>query len=134
MALPADAGELFPRVGFIVTNLRLRSKNVTRFYNQRGTAEQWIKEGKQVAHRRSLGVEPVGHVDDEVGESAFGQPLVDRRGQEVLLPSVERPKPHTHTRAPLRERHVRYIMHVSGQFSDRLPGPLTKPYLSRRIG
>ena len=40
------AGELFPRVGFIVTNLRLRSKNVTRFYNQRGTAEQWIKEGK----------------------------------------------------------------------------------------
>ena len=27
------AGELFPRVGFIVTNLRLRSKNVTRFYS-----------------------------------------------------------------------------------------------------
>jgi len=40
------AGELFPRVAFIVTNLRLRSKNATRFYNRRGTAEQWIKEGK----------------------------------------------------------------------------------------
>jgi hypothetical protein len=40
------AGELFPRVGFIVTNLRRWSKNVVRFYNQRGTAEQWIKEGK----------------------------------------------------------------------------------------
>jgi hypothetical protein len=39
-------GELFPRVGFIVTNLRHASKNVVRFYNQRGTAEQWIKEGK----------------------------------------------------------------------------------------
>jgi len=40
------AGELFPRVGFIVTNLSWRSKNVVKFYNGRGTAEQWIKEGK----------------------------------------------------------------------------------------
>ena len=39
-------GELFPRVGFIVTNLTWRSKNVVKFYNGRGTAEQWIKEGK----------------------------------------------------------------------------------------
>ena len=40
------AGELFPRIGFIVTNLTSRSKTVTQFYNKRGTAEQWIKEGK----------------------------------------------------------------------------------------
>jgi hypothetical protein len=40
------AGELFPRVGFIVTNLRWKSSNVIKFYNKRGTAEQWIKEGK----------------------------------------------------------------------------------------
>jgi hypothetical protein len=39
-------GELFPRVGFIVTNMTGRSRNVVHFYNQRGTAEQWIKEGK----------------------------------------------------------------------------------------
>jgi hypothetical protein len=39
-------GELFPRVGFIVTNLNKHSKNVVKFYNGRGTAEQWIKEGK----------------------------------------------------------------------------------------
>ena len=39
-------GELFPRVGFIVTNLNRRSNNVVKFYNGRGTAEQWIKEGK----------------------------------------------------------------------------------------
>lgn len=38
--------ELFPRVGFIVTNLPWRCERVVRFYNQRGTAEQWIKEGK----------------------------------------------------------------------------------------
>ncbi len=39
-------GELFPRVGFIVTNLGRVAKRVVRFYNQRGTAQPWIKEGK----------------------------------------------------------------------------------------
>ena len=43
-------GELFPRVGFIVTSLRVPSRSVVRFYNKRGTAEQWIKEGKQATH------------------------------------------------------------------------------------
>jgi hypothetical protein len=36
-------GELFPRVGFIVTNIRRSSRSVVNFYNKRGTAEQWIK-------------------------------------------------------------------------------------------
>ncbi len=40
------AGELYPRVGFIVTNLTRPAERVVAFYNQRGTAEQWIKEGK----------------------------------------------------------------------------------------
>jgi hypothetical protein len=39
-------GELYPRVGFIVTNLARPAGRVVAFYNQRGTAEQWIKEGK----------------------------------------------------------------------------------------
>jgi hypothetical protein len=39
-------GELFPRVGFLVTNLPLEPEQVFGFYNQRGTAEQYIKEGK----------------------------------------------------------------------------------------
>jgi hypothetical protein len=39
-------GELFPRVGFIVTNLKYNPKAIVHFYNHRGTAEQWIKEGK----------------------------------------------------------------------------------------
>jgi hypothetical protein len=38
--------ELYPRVGFIVTNLARSAERVVAFYNQRGTAEQWIKEGK----------------------------------------------------------------------------------------
>ena len=33
------AGELFPRVGFLVTNLKWRCKRLVRFYNARGTAD-----------------------------------------------------------------------------------------------
>jgi len=39
-------GELFPNVGFILTNMSAKAKGVVHFYNGRGTAEQWIKEGK----------------------------------------------------------------------------------------
>jgi hypothetical protein len=39
-------GELVPRVGFIVTNLSRSAERVVTFYNQRGKAEQYIKEGK----------------------------------------------------------------------------------------
>ena len=47
-------GELFPRVGFIATNLTLPSRAVVRFYNKRGTAEQWIKENKQAVKMTRL--------------------------------------------------------------------------------
>jgi hypothetical protein len=47
-------GELFPRVGFIVTNLETDSRAVVRFHNKRGTAEQWIKEGKQAVKMTRL--------------------------------------------------------------------------------
>jgi hypothetical protein len=63
-------GELFPRVGFIVTNLETPSRSVVRFYNKRGTAEQWIKEGKQAVK------------DDEAELSSF-----------PLQPSAARPEP-----------------------------------------
>ena len=43
-------GELFPKIGFIVTNLPMEPEEVTRFYNRRGTAEQHIKEGKHAFH------------------------------------------------------------------------------------
>ncbi len=38
--------ELYPRVGFIVTNMARPPERIVAFYNQRGTAERWIKEGK----------------------------------------------------------------------------------------
>ena len=37
-------GELYPRVGFIVTNQSRPPQNIVAFYNQRGTCEQYTKE------------------------------------------------------------------------------------------
>jgi hypothetical protein len=45
---------LFPRQGVIVTNLEAPSRAVVRFYNKLGTAEQWIKEGKQAVKMTRL--------------------------------------------------------------------------------
>jgi len=39
-------GKLYPKVGFIVTNLSRPAARLTKFYQGQGTAEQWIKEGK----------------------------------------------------------------------------------------
>jgi Transposase DDE domain group 1 len=47
-------GELFPRVGFIITRVSLPSRAVVRFYNTRATAEPWIKEGKQAVKMTQL--------------------------------------------------------------------------------
>jgi hypothetical protein len=43
---PCRLNEAYPRIGFIVTNLARPAERVVAFYNQRGTAEQWIKGGK----------------------------------------------------------------------------------------
>jgi Transposase DDE domain group 1 len=42
-------GELFPRVGFVVTNLSLPGRAVIRFY-KRGHSRAMDQEGKQVTH------------------------------------------------------------------------------------
>jgi hypothetical protein len=47
-------GEMFSGVGFIVTTLATDSKAVVRFYNKRGTAEQWIREDKQAVKMTRL--------------------------------------------------------------------------------
>ena len=63
------AGELFPRVGFIVTNLSWRVDRVVRFYNKRGTAEQWIKEGKYAVKWTRLSCH--GFLDNEIRLQLF---------------------------------------------------------------
>ena len=47
--LTVPPGELYPRVGFLVTNLARPPERVVAFYNGHGTAEQWIREGKNAA-------------------------------------------------------------------------------------
>ncbi len=47
-------GQLFSRVGFIVTNLEPDSRAVVGFFNKRGTAEEWIKKGKQAVKMTRL--------------------------------------------------------------------------------
>ncbi len=47
-------GELFPRPGFVVTNITPPSRAAVRFYHKRGTAEQWIKDGKQAVRMARL--------------------------------------------------------------------------------
>ena len=61
-------GERFPRVGFIVTNLSRPAERVIAFYNQRGTAEQYIKEGKNAINWTRLSCH--GFRNNEVASSA----------------------------------------------------------------
>ena len=42
--------QLLPQASFVVTNLVATPQAVVEFYNGRGTAEQWIKEGKYALH------------------------------------------------------------------------------------
>jgi hypothetical protein len=62
-------GRPFPRVGFIVTNLRRPSWQVVKFYNGGGTAEQWIKNGKNPVKWTWLSCHDF--VDNQVGLQLF---------------------------------------------------------------
>ena len=53
------AGELFPRVGFVVTNLKWQSKRVVHFYNRRGTAD--IPHAHYTSSERWCGVPDPGY-------------------------------------------------------------------------
>ena len=47
-------GDLFPKVGFVVTNPPMEPDRIIRFYNQRGTAEQHVEEGREAVNRTRL--------------------------------------------------------------------------------
>ncbi len=53
-------GELFPRVGFIVTNLSRSDEGVVKFYNGRGTAEQWSSGSRKTPPTKVSVTEPEG--------------------------------------------------------------------------
>jgi hypothetical protein len=52
--LPLPHHRAYGSVHGRVTNLETPSRAVVRFYNKRGTAEQWIKEGKQAVKMTRL--------------------------------------------------------------------------------
>ena len=64
--------ELFPTIGFVVTHLRWKSSNVVKFYNKRGTAEQWIKEDKYALNWTRLSCHEC--VDNQVRLQLFALP------------------------------------------------------------
>ena len=65
-------GELFPRVGFMVTNMSAHAQGVVHFYNGRGTAEQWIKEGKYALNWTRLSCQHYCPESGEVGSVCLG--------------------------------------------------------------
>ena len=95
-------GELFPRVGFIVTNLPWRCKRVVRFYNQRGTAEQWIKEGKNAIKWTKLSCHDF--VDNQVRLQLFA--LAYNLGNFLRRLALPRPMKHW-TLTTLREKLIK---------------------------
>jgi hypothetical protein len=54
-------GDLYPRLGFIVTNPTRPNHRVETFYNGRGTAEQWIKKGKNAIRWTQLSCRTCRH-------------------------------------------------------------------------
>ena len=85
-----------------MTHLRLRSKNVTRFYNQRGTAEQWIKEGKNAITWTRLSCH--GFQDNQVRLQLFA--LAYNLGNFLRRLALPRPVKHR-SLTTLREKLIK---------------------------
>jgi hypothetical protein len=115
-------GELFPRIGFIVTTLTGTNRAIIRFYNQRGTAEQWIREGKTATHWTRLSCHQfrANEVRLVLGVIAYNLGNLVRRLvlpvaiQDWSLPSLQQRL--LKTGGPLI-RHARYF---TLQLADRL--------------
>ena len=82
----------FPRVGFIVTNMTAGPEGVVRFYNGRGTAEQWIKEGKYAlnwtrlsCHRFVANRVRLSSVHSGVQPWELPSPAVSAQGGQALV-------------------------------------------------
>jgi hypothetical protein len=126
------SGELFPRVGFIVTNLETDSPAVVRFDNKRA-AEQWIKEGKQAVKMTHLSYHRFRSNEVRLWLSAIAHNLGNlwrrlalplRVGTWSLTSLRQRA---LKTRAPLI-RHARYywLRLAEGHLTRRLFGAMVR--------
>jgi Transposase DDE domain group 1 len=99
-------GELYPRVGFIVTNLTRPAGRVSKFYNGRGTAEQWIKEGKLALRRTRLSCHAFRHNAVRLQLHALAYNLAN------FMRALALPKDVEHwSLTTLREKLVRIVRH-----------------------
>jgi hypothetical protein len=88
--------------GVIVTNLRHPARQVVKFYHGRGTAEQWIKEGKNAVKRTRLSYHDF--VDNQVRLQLFA--LAYNLGNFLRRLALPRAVKHW-TLTTLREKLVR---------------------------
>jgi hypothetical protein len=126
-------GELFPRVGFIVTNLSLPSRAVVRFYNKRGTAEQWIKEGKQAVKMTRLSCHRFRSNEVRLGLSVIAYNLGNLWRRFVLpqrigkwsLTSLQQRLVKTGGRLVKHARHY-WLLLAEGHLTRRLFGAMVR--------
>jgi len=78
------AGELFPRLDFMVTNLEGDSREVVRFYHRRGKAEQRIQEGKEAVTMTRLSCHRFRWNQARLGLSVIAYNLGNLWGRLVL--------------------------------------------------
>jgi hypothetical protein len=78
-------GELYPRIGFIVTNLARSAEGIVAFYNRRGTCEQYIKEGKNAIKWTRLSCRTFAAKETLKNSAA----LILDQGKSVTWPSLQ---------------------------------------------
>ncbi len=106
-------GELYPRVGFIVTNLSRPAEHVVAFYNQRGTAEQHIKEGKNAIKWTRLSCQKFRNNEVRLQLHALAYNLGNFMRTLALPDAVEQWSPTS-----LREKIVRHGRYVTFQMAE----------------
>ena len=87
-------GELYPKVGFIVTNLSRPAERVTKFYNGPGTAEHDGARSAGIwADRDQNSVSPVPKSALTARHACFTDPSSAISEQETLKTAMQRPPP-----------------------------------------
>ena len=109
-------GELFPRAGFIVTNLTLPEEGVVHFYNGRGTAEQVDQRGEVCLAldaallpplRGQRGAPPAICTGLQLGEfPAATGPAAERAGLVATKPTGEAHQDRCPDGAPCPAHHL----------------------------
>jgi Transposase DDE domain group 1 len=105
-------GELYPRVGFIVTDLTRPPARAVKFYNGRGTAEQWIKEGKNALRWTRLSCHAFRHNAVRLQLHALAYNLANFM-RTLALPEAH--DPGADLDQLLAQRGQRPVRHVVGQ-------------------